>query len=181
MTRSTPCRARITTTLLGCALLAAAGCRAEAVRLYDDPAEPASRVARFEWWGGKAPRVRVAEVDGTPVAAKYLAAEARPGRRALAVEATWSNGWRDTTPLLVDAEAGRVYAVRVRESKSWLAVAADDMAESMGRTAAGALLLPGMVLHELNRKTPTGRPPRPCHVWVTDRKTGRTVAGVAPE
>jgi len=123
--------------------------------------------------------------DGSAVPREFYAVEVLPGRRELQVEATWSNRWRDRTSLVVDAQAGREYVVRIHESKSPLA-AAGDVAEDvlfvpMSRTAAGVLLLPGMLIDAATRTPPTRRPPWPCYLWISDNRTGQVVAGEAPK
>lgn len=99
--------------------LAAAGCRHEAARAYDGPGLPSSRVARFDYFFAPAslPQAGVVSVDGAPVPGKFHSVEVLPGRRELEVRATWSNRWRDTTRLVVDARPGGEYAVHVRETK----------------------------------------------------------------
>ncbi|HZN66439.1 MAG TPA: hypothetical protein VFB66_14215 [Tepidisphaeraceae bacterium] len=162
--------------------LAAAGCRHEAARAYDGPGLPSSRVARFDYFFAPAslPQAGVVSVDGAPVPGKFHSVEVLPGRRELEVRATWSNRWRDTTRLVVDARPGGEYAVHVRETKPPHTEAAEFFGKAMGRTAAGALLLPGMLAEELTRKPPTARPPRLCSMWITDRRTGKVVAGEGP-
>ena len=152
------------------------GCGPGAYVAYHGPKLPDSQVARF----GNPPSARIVSVDGVSVSDQFLCVEVLPGRRELEVKASWSNRWRDKTLLVVDARAGRGYTVRIHEAKPLAVAMVDGLTESAGRTALGALLLPGMLIDGAIRKPPKGRPPWPCHLWISDNRTRKPVAGAPP-